>query len=146
MARGAEPERPAGGRGAEEFASGVEPAPVAASFLIEECGLSNRQVWSAMLDELRAGGDRASVDTWLRDAAIVGRGEDGALVVGVPHELARRRVADRFVTALRRSVTTVVGVALPVEVVLTREWLAAHQGEGEQPGSGSGPKASRCSG
>ncbi|MBA2278164.1 MAG: hypothetical protein H0W06_10415 [Chloroflexia bacterium] len=103
--------------------AGVEfPSPP--SFIIEECGLTNRQAWSAMLDELRAGGDRASVDTWLRDAMIVGRGATGSLVIGVPHELARRRVADRFVTALRRAVTAVVGVALPVDIVIARDWLA----------------------
>jgi hypothetical protein len=121
----------------------AEPAMVTASFVVAECGLSNRQVWSAILDELRTGGDSASVDTWLRDAMILGRGEDGALVVGVPHELARRRVADRFVTPLRRAVTAVVGVALPIEVVLTRDWFA---GQGGQAGRQSGDNVAKRSG
>lgn len=131
----ARPIRQAEARGAEasprEAPSGRTVAipaelPEPPSFTIAECGLTNRQVWSAVLDTLRASGEisRSNIDTWLRDAAIVGRGEDGAMIVGAPHALAQRRLAGGFKAPLRRALAAVTGASLPVEVVLTRDWLA----------------------
>lgn len=100
--------------------------PEPPSFTIAECGLTNRQVWSAVLDTLRQSGEisRSNIDTWLRAAAIVGRGEDGAMIVGAPHPLAERRIAGGFKAPLRRALAAVTGAPLSVEVVLTRNWLA----------------------
>jgi hypothetical protein len=94
-------------------------------FTVEECGMTSRQIWSAVLGELRMSEEigRTDVDTWLRDSMVVGRGSAGGLVIGVPHELARRRAAGRNLAALRGAVKRVTGIALPVEVVLIREWV-----------------------
>lgn len=111
--------------------SAAMPAPAELpeppSFAIAECGLTNRQVWSAILDTLRTSGEisRSNIDTWLRDAAIVGRGEDGAIIVGAPHALAQRRLAGTFKAPLRRALAAVTGASLPVDVVLIREWPTA---------------------
>ncbi len=88
--------------------------------------MTNRQVWSAVLGDLQFSGaiGRAEVSTWLRDAAVVGMTDTGGLVVGVPHELARRRAAGRYLGPIRQAVERVTGLSLPVEVVLFREWAA----------------------
>ena len=136
---------PGKGRGAGAAASGADGGvggedggaeSVAASFPVAECGLASGRVWSAVLAELAADGEvgRANFDAWLRSATLVGRAGEGgvgsALVVGVPHVLARRRVADRFLPAVRRAVATVVGAPLGVEVVVEREWLASAASRG----------------
>ncbi len=112
--------------GSERAATG--PAP---SFTIVECGLPSGKVWAAVLGEVedRSRVSRANVDAWLRSTHLIGRGGDGpgaALVVGVPHALAQRRISSRFLPELTAAVQKVVGVALPVEVVVEQEWLAAH--------------------
>ena len=98
---------------------------VAPVFTVEGCGMTNRQVWSAVLGDLQLSGaiGRTEVSTWLRDAAVLGMtGEDG-IVLGVPHELARRRAA-RYLGAIRQAVERVTGLSLAIEVVLFREWAA----------------------
>ncbi|MDQ3657604.1 MAG: hypothetical protein M3457_21320 [Chloroflexota bacterium] len=99
---------------------------VAPVFTIEGCGMTNRQVWSAVLGDLQFSGviGRAEVSTWLRDAAVVGMTDAGGLVVGVPHELARRRAAGRYLGPIRQAVERVTGLTLTIEVVLFREWAA----------------------
>ncbi len=113
-------------------ASGATPA--IPTFLVEECGLPSGQVWAAVLDELAVSGEvsRANFDTWLRATALIGRDPAGALVVGVPHALAQRRIAARFGPSLRAAVVAVVGVRLPVEVVVATEWLRANHPVGHR--------------
>ena len=113
--------------------------PVPDAFVIDECGMTSRQVWSAVLGDLQygsatgsaAGGGigRTDIDTWLRDSAIAGRGAGGAVVIGVPHEIARRRAAGRYLGELRRAVSRVVGVDLEIEVTLLRDWRGARAGD-----------------
>ena len=89
--------------------------------------MTNRQIWSAVLSDLQFSGaiGRADISTWLRDAAVIGIGVDGELVVGVPHELAKRRASGRYLAAIRQAVERVTGVGFAVVVVLIREWPAA---------------------
>jgi hypothetical protein len=107
--------------------------PVPAPFMIPECGMTSRQVWSALLGELRMSEaiPRTDVDTWLRDSLLVGRGATDTLVMGVPHELARRRATGRNLSAIRAAVKRVTGVALAVEVVLIRDWAERQTDSGE---------------
>ena len=113
-----------------------QPPPGAAiqarDFLIPECGVPNRQVWAAVLAELATRGDisRANLDTWLRPTALIGRGLDGALIIGAPTPLAQRRLTTRFLPDLQSAVTAVTGSALPVAVVLTDAWLREHPDQG----------------
>jgi hypothetical protein len=89
------------------------------SFEVPVCGLSNHQVWSAVVDEVERGGSmpRVDVDAWLRVSGIVGvRGE--ALVVGVPNVLAERRAAGRYLSTLAEAVERVTGVRFPLAVVV----------------------------
>ncbi len=119
------------------------PVPVQAPpFVIAECGMTSRQVWSALLGELRMSEaiGRTDVDTWLRDSLLMGRSETDALVIGVPHELARRRATGRNLTAIRAAVKRVTGVALTIEVVLIREWV------GRQADAGAGREADSATG
>jgi len=100
---------------------------VAPVFTVEACGMSNRQIWSAVLSDLQSSGlvGQAEVSTWLRDAAVVGISDKGGLVVGVPHEVAHRRTSGRYLAAIRQSVQRVTGLSLAIDVVLFRDWPAA---------------------
>jgi hypothetical protein len=104
---------------------GAEPF-VTPVFMIDDCGLTNRQVWSAVMGDLHQSGgiSQADVSTWLRDAAILGCG-DGEVVIGVPHELARRRAAGRYMGAIRQSLERVTGLRLDLSIILFRDWEAA---------------------
>jgi chromosomal replication initiation ATPase DnaA len=96
-------------------------------FIIEEVGLTNRQVWAATLAELASGGSvsRADLETWLRPASLIGR--DGAtLIVGAPNAVARDRVATRLLPVLRQALAATIGVALEV-VVETEDEAASRQ-------------------
>jgi hypothetical protein len=107
-----------------------DPDPAAPVFLVPECGVPSNQVWAAVIEEVVARGEvsRANVDAWLRPTSLIGRGVDGAFVVGAPHELARKRIVARFLPPLRAAVAAVAGVRRPVDVVVAREWLRAHSG------------------
>jgi hypothetical protein len=113
-------------RSASEAMASVAALPEPPSFTIAECGLTNRQVWSAVLDTLRGSGEisRSDIDTWLRDAAIVGRGDGGAMIIGAPHALAQRRITGGFKAPLRRALAAITGHPLELEVALLRDWLA----------------------
>ena len=95
-------------------------------FTVDTCGMTNRQIWSAVLGDLQFSGaiGRADISTWLRDAAVIALGDDGELVIGVPHELARRRASGRYLGAIRQAVERVTGIAFGIEVVLIRDWAA----------------------
>lgn len=90
-----------------------------AAFAVPDCGLSNHQVWSAVIDEVERNGamPRVDIEAWLRVSGIVAvRGE--ALVVGVPNVLAERRAAGRYLSTLVAAVERVTGVRFPLEVVV----------------------------
>lgn len=89
--------------------------------------MTNTQVWTSVLDDLRGSGaiPRAEVDTWLRDSALIGRDEErDVLIVGVPHALAERR-AKRFLAAIETAAMHIVGYDCAIEIVRTQDWLAA---------------------
>lgn len=122
---------PAGDRPAVPRPPAAEPVPTPL-FHVEEAGLSSRHLWAAVLADLERSGavSRADLETWLHGTELIGRGAKGALVVGTANVLARRRVEGRYLPFLRDAAARVVGVDLPVEVRVTREWLAG----GEEPG------------
>jgi hypothetical protein len=91
-------------------------------FTVEEVGLSNRQVWAAILAEITRRGDvgRADLETWLRPAGLIGR--DGeTLLVGAPNAVARDRIATRLLPALRDAIAATIGAPVRVEVVVESE-------------------------
>ena len=134
--RGARAVPPAGHQHAPRRASQeqrVRAVDIEASpFAVPECGVSSRHAWSAILAELARSGavGRADLDTWLRPAGLVGRGEGGSLVVGVPTRLAQRRVSSRLLADLEFAVLAVTGAPLAVEVVVANDWLGAHPDQG----------------
>lgn len=89
------------------------------SFVIEELGLSSRQVWAAVLEDLagRADVSAGDLENWLRPAALVGR-EGETLIVGAPNAVARDRIATRLLPAVREAVTATVGKAMELSVVV----------------------------
>ncbi|MDQ3525761.1 MAG: hypothetical protein M3451_12000, partial [Chloroflexota bacterium] len=106
----------------------------AAMFEVPDSGLTNHQVWSAVVDELQRGGTlpRVDIDAWVKMSAVVGV-EDEVLVVGVPNVLAERRAAGRYLTTLEDAVHRVTGIRFEVRIV-----LRDGRGEdGEQRASGT---------
>ena len=114
----------------------IREAPVAAgnasedevtipSFLVPECGLPSGQVWAAVLDEIAHADavSRANLDTWLRQTNLIGRGDGGALIIGVPHALAQQRITARLLSPLQAAVRAVLGTVPGIEVVVARDWL-----------------------
>jgi len=102
-------------------------------FMVPECGMTSEQIWSAVLDDLRGEGaiPRGEVDTWLRDSALIGRGEGAMLIVGVPHALAERR-ALRFLPAIEQAAAHIVGFDCAIEIVRTQTWLADRAATGTE--------------
>ncbi len=105
-------------------------------FTIKRCGMTNRQVWALVLNDLREGGviARADVDAWLRDAVVLAVDDCGSSVsvrLGVPHVLARRRIEGRLQAPVRQGVARMLGVDgdLELEISLIREWLQEQQTE-----------------
>ena len=94
------------------------PVQVAA-FEVPGCGLTNQQVWSAVLDELERNGSvpRVDLDAWARMSMIIDLDED-VLVVGVPNVLAERRAAGRYRTTLEAAIDRVTGVRFDLRVVV----------------------------
>ena len=105
-----------------------DDAPATPHFLVAECGLPNAQVWAAVLDEVAVSGgvSRANIDAWLRTTALIGRDDAGALIVGVPHGLAQRRIATRFLGPLRAAAAAITGADLPLDIVVAADWLRAN--------------------
>ncbi len=108
----------------------LPPRMLPPTFIVEEVGLSNRQVWAAVLSEIARGDDvnRADLETWLRPAALIGR--DGeTLLIGAPNAMARDRITTRLLPALRDAIAATIGVPLGVEVVVDNE--TARQPDGQ---------------
>jgi hypothetical protein len=108
------------------------PRALAPLFTIAEVGLSNRQVWAAILTELAQRGDvsRADIETWLRPAALIGR--DGeTLLLGAPNAVARDRIVTRLMPALRQAITVTIGVRVGVEVLVEGETETARRPDGQ---------------
>jgi len=100
-------------------------------FMIDGCGMTNRQVWALVLNELRESGavGRAELDSWLRDAVLLAvdeQDEDVRVQLGVPHALAKSRVEGRLLSPVRQELARLLGLDdgdLVIEVGLIRDWL-----------------------
>ena len=103
----------------------AEPAMAAepVNFPIAEVGLSSRQVWAAVLDEVARRGSvsRADLETWLRSASLIGR-EGETLLIGAPNAVARDRITARLLPALREAITATIGVRVEIAVVSGNDW------------------------
>lgn len=125
-----DPPRGAPPRRARREAAPDVPRMLPPTFVIDEVGLSNRQVWAAALAELARGGAVSSADleTWLRPAGIIGR--DGeALIVGAPNAVARDRILARLLPALRDALAMTIGVPLAVTIEVEDEPARRQDGE-----------------
>ncbi|MFN8589898.1 MAG: hypothetical protein U0031_00460 [Thermomicrobiales bacterium] len=102
------------------------PRPLPAQFTIQEVGLSNRQVWAAVLAEVARQGQvtPGDLETWFRPASLVGR-EGDTLLVGAPNEVARERLGTRLDGPLGDALRAVIGASLPVRVVLADDVASA---------------------
>lgn len=108
-------------------------------FTVERCGLTNRQLWSMALADLRERGavPAADIDAWLRDAAILAvdgeatvdadAGDTVSVLLGVPHVLAQRRVEARFRSAIAAALAALLEddlLRVDLDVTILRDWQA----------------------
>ena len=68
-------------------------------------------------------------DGWVRPTVLIGRGDEGRLLVGTPHALAKRRIEGRLLGVLEAAVQRVLGSATRLDVVVTRDWQAQVAGD-----------------
>ena len=104
--------------------SPAEPLP-APTFLVDEAlGLNNRQLWAAVLDDLRRGVPAGAFATWLRPTRLLDVAAGGALVVGVPNSFAGEWLGERLAAQVEAAVEVVLGQRRAVRFVVEREWLS----------------------
>lgn len=122
-----EPPSPSGSdyrqpRAARAAESASPPLAFPPTFAITEVGLSNRQVWAAVLDELqqRDTVSRADLETWLRPAHIARR-EGETLIVAAPNAVARDRIVARLLAPLRAALAATIGAAVEIGVEVAGE-------------------------
>lgn len=86
-------------------------------WIVEEVGLSNTMVWSAVLEDIKRWGvvPAHTRETWLERAQLVGR-EGDTLLVGAPGEAGARQVG-RWQPEIRRAVQMLLGGWQEVRVV-----------------------------
>jgi chromosomal replication initiator protein len=75
--------------------------------------------WNAAFAQLEMQLDRASFDTWLRDAVLLGV-EDGAFIVGVRNGYARDMLQHRLYRNVRRVLSEVVGTSVEIRFELRK--------------------------
>ena len=114
------------------FADANRPTPTP-SFTLAG-GLTNQQVWTSALERLGTRLTPATLETWLRPAALVGIDSDGALIIGAPNDFARRRIESRLREDVARVLGDLVGRPVTVRVVVTQEWLR-RPGRDEESGA-----------
>jgi len=77
------------------------------------------QLWSAAQDELRFQVSRSSFEAWLKNARIIDVGDDGRRVrLGVPTELAREWVAERYAPLIRETLAAILACEVEVDVAV----------------------------
>ncbi len=77
------------------------------------------QLWSAAQDELRVQVSRASFEAWLKNARIVDVDEEGRRVrIGVPTELARDWISDRYAPLIRETLAAILAWEVEVDVTV----------------------------
>jgi hypothetical protein len=103
-------------------------SPTIPTFLVDPAlGLTNRQLWAAVLDELRRTVSPGSFATWLKPTRLIDR-EGTDLVVGVPNSYAREWLDERFAAQVESAVEVVLGSSRRVRFAVEREWLASANG------------------
>ena len=93
-----------------------------------------QDAWSAAFHQLEMQLDRASFETWLRGAVLLGV-EDGVFVVGVRNSYAREMLQHRLYRNVRRVLSDVYGksVELRFEIDKPAEAKAAAESDEEMP-------------
>jgi len=88
--------------------------------------MNGEQIWQAAQEELRFQLSKPSYETWLKNAALVGR-EKNAFKIGVPTKLAKDWLEDRYSAMIKETLSAIVSgdVSVAFEVV---------QGQGEAAG------------
>lgn len=75
------------------------------------------QAWQAALGQLQMDMQKASFDTWVRDAEMVSY-EDGVFIVGVRNAYARDWLADRLSSTVARILTGIMGRSVEVRFIV----------------------------
>lgn len=121
-----------------EFVDGQRPVPLPTFNLSD--GLSNQQIWSMALEKLSTSVGQATLETWLRPAAIIAMDEVGSLTLGAPNAFAQRRLANRLRPGIVAALSELLGRSIELRVVVVQEWLRQQRlGDGMFEGDAASP-------
>lgn len=100
-----------------------EKRPMPLPAFVLSGGLSNQQIWSMALQKLSTAVGQATLETWLRPAAIIAFDDVGTLTLGVPNAFAQRRLANRLRPGIVDVLSELLGRSVELRVVVAQEWL-----------------------
>lgn len=99
--------------------------------------MNPQDAWNAAFHQLEMQLDRASFDTWLRGAELLGvEGEGGVFVIGVRNSFARDMLQHRLYRNVRRVLGDVYGKAVELRFEITKPDTSKHA-DGSSPNSSS---------
>jgi len=81
--------------------------------------LPERNIWQAVLGELRLQMTKATFDTWVRNTRLVSC-QDDVFVIGAQNEFARDWLENRLLTTVERTLVGIVGHPVEVRFVVTQ--------------------------
>jgi hypothetical protein len=92
-------------------------------------GLTNTQVWAAAQEELRGRMSPANFETWIRPSSLIGRDDEGRLVLGVPNRFAQQRVESKLGDEIESVLRRIIGQPVEVRVVVAQQWFREQRGQ-----------------
>jgi chromosomal replication initiator protein len=96
------------------------------------------QAWQAAVGQLQMELNKASFDTWVREAEFITY-EDGAFIIGVQNAYARDWLESRLCSTVTRSLTGIMNRTVSVRFVVwqvTKEASDSQDGDQEEPDGG----------
>ncbi len=109
--------------------------------------MQSEQLWQTALGQLQMEIPKSTFDTWVKGTSLLAH-EDGSYVVGVNNAYAKDWLENRLSSAVRRTLTGIVGRTVEVRFVV---WPGASsgpevsEGTGESPASDNSPAAAPAS-
>lgn len=118
-------------------AAGGEPSvapPTVPTFALTSAGLSNQQIWTMALQDLRARMSSATFAVWIRPAELLAIDPDGTLVIGARNRVQRERLERQHLADIVAALNGVLDRPVGVRVVVIGESDLRGGGEQQQHG------------
>jgi chromosomal replication initiator protein len=99
----------------------------------ESIAVNPQEAWNAAFHQLEMQLDRASFDTWVRGATLLGFEDNGVFVVGVRNGYARDMLQHRLYRNVRRVLSDVCGEAVELRFEVNKTPAPAEPVEADMP-------------